>query len=339
MRSFILILLLIIIISNVVTVKKKKTRKTKATNDESENDSDSNTPEVTNEHRTLQNWLDLRREVLLLSCNIHHLNISGSHEVVANRLYNYFHPAAVQAVSVSRRPNSRKRTKPPSNVPPLAHPPSTSDHTAASITEIVRNELLSIMSSPDFHASRRQELPTVDITNQNINPQNGAPFDHSISVPANRTRTNQNINFQNGDATAPPPETLTDRPNYMRPTDTDRSGIFSGPSSLTPAAPRRVIQQVRAGEYVNFNHLLPSHTAASKEDYSIKVGAGNSAYSQPSLSLVPRVSKSNKVHDLNTWLTAWNTYARIYIHFYPGFADQLLYYQTQICRYSTQYDF
>ena len=109
------------------------------------------------------------------------------------------------------------------------------------------------------------------------------------------------------------------------------------PSAMLPAIPPAVREQLRNGEFINFNSLLPSSSPITNDDYTIKIaqGSGHDA----SLSLVPRHQVRPKIRSFNDWLTAWNNFIRCASYYHPHLANQYLYYQTMICQFASQYEF
>ena len=116
---------------------------------------------------------------------------------------------------------------------------------------------------------------------------------------------------------------------------TIRSGL-ANPSAMLPAIPAKVRDQIKQGEFVNFNLLLPSSAPPTNDDYTIKIAQGSG---DASLSLIPRNQVRPKIRTFSEWLTAWNNFIRCASFYHPHLANQFLYYQTMICQFASQYDF
>ena len=353
MRTTVL-LLLICIVSTVLSVRKKTKEKSASTN-----------PVRTNiEHddatRTLQDWLLLDREALQLICHRHHLIETGSKDVLAIRLYNFFHPSLPRTDT----PGSTIQLE----VPPATNNPSTNrirrprttqnarqalsssatvttshllssnptidttvaDHVNSSnpttavdqsntlpIANVIRNELRALLSSPEFQ-SPSSSANNIDDANSDDDAEDAVFTADQTSVPA----VSYVNNIHNGAIASALPIRSMQPP------------MFAGPSSLIAAAPKSVVNQIKRGEYISFDSLLPAPAALRVG--SVDLSQGNQG--TPALSLVPK-DNTKRVRDFSSWLTAWNTYIRIYTHFHPHMVHQLLYYQSMICKFATQYEF
>ena len=71
------------------------------------------------------------------------------------------------------------------------------------------------------------------------------------------------------------------------------------------------------------------------DEYSFKVNPGANA----SVTLVPKTQSRSEVFYLSAWLTAWNIYLRRGMIFHPHLTTQLMYYQSLICQFASQYTF
>ena len=107
------------------------------------------------------------------------------------------------------------------------------------------------------------------------------------------------------------------------------------PAATVSALPEKVLTQIKKGEFVNFDSLLPSTTPLSMDEYSFKVNPGANA----SVTLVPMAQSRPKDFYLSSWLTAWNIYLCCVMIFHPHLTTQLMYYQSLICQFASQYIF
>ena len=114
--------------------------------------------------------------------------------------------------------------------------------------------------------------------------------------------------------------------------------------SNLPPIPAAVIEKIRRGEFVNFDHLLPpsarsvtSMSTLSNLDYNIKVGSNDR--SSPSLTLVPKSGNKNKIIDYCTWVLAWSVFLQAMLVFHSHLISRLIKYQNHIARFAHQYSF
>ena len=92
------------------------------------------------------------------------------------------------------------------------------------------------------------------------------------------------------------------------------SSPFPGAATLLPL-PRSILLNIRQGEFINFDRLLPSFSPI--EEYSIEVHSNSVNASGPSVSLVPKRQHQPKAKDFHLWLTAWNIYLQAMIVSHP----------------------
>ena len=345
---FIRVFILISLLCLCFTVKRPSARKRPRTNNDVGDELDRS--------RSLSDWLHLPRSLLNLACNRYHLVSTGSFEMVANRLFNFFNDPNTNSlrtseiVSPSLEPiNSSTATIPAISVansftanpePVISAEPVVP---VASIAEIVRNEVANIMGlSQSLHHHRLPSLPSGDAPSTTLQNVNNLPNNNLVNInnlpsnsnilPNSRLTYNfstagaRQINFQDGASNinnnvgtiAPnnnllinniPIDHLLNRPGLQ--------AVNLGSSSYIPAAPARVLNQIRNREYINFNNLLPSAVAASSDDFSIQINTDNNEYQVSSGSTSRSTKNRPKVRDLNSWLAAWNTFIRCTTYFHP----------------------
>ena len=110
------------------------------------------------------------------------------------------------------------------------------------------------------------------------------------------------------------------------------------PSDMLPSIPSNTIKKIQSGEFVNFEHLLPSAATFSTNDFAIHLNSDATANNN-TFSITPRSASKSRIRDLHSWLLAWNNYYRTVIHFKPSLASQLAYYSSMIAQYANQYAF
>ena len=115
-----------------------------------------------------------------------------------------------------------------------------------------------------------------------------------------------------------------------------------------PPIPKRILDKIKIGEYVNFDHLLPpslnisaSSVASSLSmddvgEYDINV---TNTDGTPRISLGQKTFGKSRVKDFSSWCLAWSNYLRCMVFFFPELTQELVTYQTLIIQFSNQYVF
>ena len=115
--------------------------------------------------------------------------------------------------------------------------------------------------------------------------------------------------------------------------------VISGPGTNSTSSPRQSFSSIAialgdrvgpklkvkiwANEYVDSGCLLSLRP--STERYSLSLAPSGTSSAQPQLNLEP-VHAAKKIHSLNQWLTAFNTFVAIYVEKYPSDATRLMKY-------------
>ena len=99
-------------------------------------------------------------------------------------------------------------------------------------------------------------------------------------------------------------------------------------SSLPQHLPPKIITSIRNGEYIDFNSLLSENVDGHDEHLEISFDSlGNSGLSIPVSLTQP---KRQRIDSIERWLTAFNTFASVAVHFSPYKASELFAYQQSI---------
>ena len=115
-------------------------------------------------------------------------------------------------------------------------------------------------------------------------------------------------------------------------TSSSSSSSSTGPSAVSPFVactaipPKHLIRRIRLGKFIKFDKLLPVHDElvfGGRE----RLGTGNKRQ---------RPAK-RQVHDLASWLEAWNIFLAVRVQSHPREALQLVKYQAIICHLFTAY--
>ena len=124
---------------------------------------------------------------------------------------------------------------------------------------------------------------------------------------------------------------------------TDSRGRYQ--SLSLPPLPKRALDRIKQGEYVNFDTLLPPSSLSGSTVSSLPMDdAGEYDISVRSVDGSPRISFSQakgkgKIKDYNSWSLAWSIYLRCMVQFFPRLIHQLVSYQSYIAQFATQYMF
>lgn len=289
-----------------ISAGKERKSKRKQTN-ESLVENDNNDEFVA---RTLDEWCSLSREALRLQCNDLHLLSSGSIPALAQRIYDLYHPP----VSVS---DNHETIASNLSLPVVNSATNTNTPNAVDITSIIREQVTLLLRSGEIVLPSRQQevVPTGNSVNPPL-PDNVGSFPPYGNVPA---ATNDPHLFTLNNSLSREPQSL---------------GTSSSTNNLPPV-PKQVLEKIKQGEFINFDTLLPSNTPSSTDEYTLKVSPGLDA----SVTLVPRSQARPKVNDFSSWLSAWNVYLRCMSFYFPHLINQLIYYQSLICQFASQYTF
>ena len=315
--------MLVLCITLVVDAGKQKGRKTRS--------SLSTSLAVENyQTKSLAEWRAMSMEALHLACNALHITATGPRYVVADRLYQFFHPSAsvdgmddaINETVVKRQPETlilptlaNNNTATGSNTG-LSSDPVPQQDISTMIREEVQRALGNILANS--HTSSLQQ-PSVDTP----------MFPHRplASQPSNIAMSSSSSTLPEAMLPALLTNTLTHRQQQNRSTSQSVEGM--------PPLPQSVIDKIKNGEFVNFDLLLPNRSPVQSDEYTFKVIGG----STPSVALVPNNQKKPKVTDFNSWMVAWNNFIRSYGIFHPNRLHELIRYQAIICDLASQYTF
>ena len=282
--------------------------------------------------RSIQDWSCFPDEVLRFTAESLNLPASGQSSTLARRIFNHYAESRQNdQPSVQRRTDSNplpiQSNEPRSfaladNLP--ANPsPSLLSHDRATAQQLSTGQSHPTVNEETTHMLRsliRSELSShMAGLSQNIN---------SNSDQHSSRRIQANTNPMDELPTPPP----------IGPSLESASGSDT-PSQFLPALPGKVIDQIRNRNFdINFELLLPSPTPQADE-YEMKISDAHETASNPVVSLIPRKSTRIKITSFPTWLTAWNNFIRATNYYHPQLTSQLLFYQSRISFYATQYDF
>ena len=314
MKFFSIVIVVVVIIFISVVIGGKQSKGTRCIRRTDPNSTSVLSNAATDSQKTLAKWLQLPKESLVLRCSNLHLVSRGSVNILANHLFTYYLPTAT--LSTAALPSSHNVIV-TSMVPPVI---STGD--TGTISDIVRQELRAIFSSGDF-TDMLPFMPTTTTTDLD------SP---AVDLTYNGRPELRSPNVQTPLVVSSPPLAMPVHhlhPNQQQPT-----------SSRLPAPPSTVLKKIQAGDFVNFNDLLPhSMSPSTSNDFTIQVSQ-SSATNPTSLSLVARSQSSRaKVYDFSSWLQAWNNFLRATMYYHHMLTDELLFYQSMMCQHGTRYIF
>ena len=275
-------------------------------------------PEPSDKSR--EDWLRCTPEVLRLACNAMNLASTGSRPVMADRLWSFYHPPQ-EAVTDNINEDEGALDAVQFELPTSASATITSTDMNSIIAQQVRLEIQRF-----FTQNSTLTLPGIP---QRTNPLPQPPTSLASQAMAA--------------AASPPPlaslQQLMSWPQSSSAPDiapTTQAPTPGTPSFQSmPALPKAVIDKIRAGEFVNFDNLLPNHSPVSNEEFAFKVVGGSS----PSVSLVPKHQTKPKISNFNSWMVAWTNFVRAYTIFWPHRIQEMILYQATIADYANQFSF
>ena len=260
--------------------------------------------------RSLADWKALSRESLVLQCNAVNIRATGSPTALAQRLYNHFQQLVVTSAAFTVT-HSTPAT--PAALPsPQPLPSNFQDILRSEFRRFLSEQTL---SSSDIAATLNPSSPTVDL---------------SAAPPATGNIIHNGTVFPGQDVAG---QSVINNVPVL-----SLSSPFPGAATLPPL-PQSLLLNIRRGEFINFDQLLPSVSPLAIDEYSIEVHSNSVNASGPSVSLVPKRQHQPKAKDFHSWLTAWNIYLQAMIVYHPHLVSQLIHYQATITRFVTQYSF
>ncbi|XP_057305537.1 uncharacterized protein LOC130642881 isoform X1 [Hydractinia symbiolongicarpus] len=125
------------------------------------------------------------------------------------------------------------------------------------------------------------------------------------------------------------------------------SASLAPSASSLPAIPKRVLEKIRTGEYVNFDLLLPPGLNSSSSalsslamddvgEFDLRIREMDG---RPTVSLNQKSFNKSKVKDFHSWCLAWSNYFMCMLHYFPHLTSQLLGYQQMVVNFANQYEF
>ena len=267
-------------------------------------------------NRSAVQWAELSDEVLNLACLDAHLAGAGPRESLIARLVDFYRspPTSTAATNSTSVLSAHTSTTGPLVSPAVIPPPAqvvtttmtgtTASHVAVDISSIVAQEV------------RRHLANMVTSTTSVVASRPSTGTDASVAPSGNL------FSFS---IDSPVPDNCRSLP----------SASASGARPSLPAVPRAAIDKIKAGEYVNFDVLLPNYTPMSHDEYAFQLVGG----ADPSVCLVPKNQAKPKVSNFNAWMVAWSNFMQIYTSFWPHRVGELITYQSIICDFASQFSF
>ena len=297
---------------------------------------------------TLSNLASLPAKMLRLQLKRYKLSPIGNKTTIANRLYQFLHPAVS------------------SNITPtgLEQPPTAveTSHTTPSTINVPRQimEQLSL-----FFQQFNNAIPITSMDTAGNNPPSAGDTTHdiddSLSVASNQpaapisqhlsiayTTSNPAVTATVptfSQATTTQPFTSTSVPALGQPTANQLLMSTSAPlfaqhianQTSSPPVPPRIQDRIVRGEFVDFASLLPK--AMFSGALEPETGRSLTVQLAPSGDDVSIQLASNvrKITSFSSWMEAWNIYLSIVIEHTPARATEFVAYQCIITSASIQY--
>jgi hypothetical protein len=130
--------------------------------------------------------------------------------------------------------------------------------------------------------------------------------------------------------TSLPPSTVpTDDPiapyiasRQITPPKSHRPPFDAGPGR--PPIPAKLVDQIKAGEYVEFADLLPDSLRDNEVPQELMLADQKV--------LIPKRTRKKEIKDFPSWLECWTAFVRVLLTFYPGRALEMIQYLDIILR-------
>ena len=120
------------------------------------------------------------------------------------------------------------------------------------------------------------------------------------------------------------------------------TGVTSPLTVQQPPVPAKTKQRILRGEFIDFNSLLPEalypvkHGASPSPSFSLRLSTDPSTEGEMVIAQQKPASR-RAVHDLPSWMEAWNIYVSAIVAQHPACAASLLAYQRIICDASIRF--
>ena len=295
--------------------------------------------------KSKEDWLSMRKNVLVLKCQTLGLPSDGDNEVLAERLVEHFTfriesetaptdvmtteqqecSAPNDAPSISDQSQSpirgrsskgkerkRKRESAVNNVNTV--------NTSSNITYFTRDELRNLMRDTiSNYVDHRATTADVAVCSYSAVPQNNHLYQNSI---------------------LPRQQSFPRRSGYDDDQDVfgDQSENEFGEEIITengvalPPLPRNIISDIRSGKFVNFDKLLPFSTNPDVKDGLSLLPGRNGGFI-----LQPKNDNRAKVVDFYSWSLAWSVFVLYFTYFHPHRYLELLGYHNRASELASQY--
>ena len=277
--------------------------------------------------RSAKEWEAFPLEVLRMTAQGLNLPSTGQRRALANRLVRYYQENSEQPVSSSLAVGF-----------PIPHSSSatiTGPYLPSSCPSNRNYQPVPTMSS-----SSSTPIPSTGLSNSPLPPStnDNAPLQSLL-----RSMIQQELSSHVREPQHPTTSTSPDPiqpPFIVSPAPpTQASSSQSYPSQYLPPMPGKQIDQIRQSLFdVDFALLLPS-PSPTEDSYSFEVLEAGDSVHRPTVSVIPKKAGRAKVDDQQSWLRAWNNFLRTAVYYHPHLAPQLLFYQSRMCFYFTQYQF
>ena len=350
--EFLLIYFMIVSFNSVICGPKQP-KKPKLDNDKGEA---SKRGTLQYKHFTREQWDIIQREELEMVAQSHQLNPRPlSDTSLRSLLYDIYNPPQANQGSTSPVSAARRDLPPPGS--------ATNDNTkqattSANTQQQQQQTTVSLTTTGSGSGSYYPPLTTPNVRGENHSSELSGQVRSMINDQITATLAQFFSNQNQSSSTRQAPSLF--QPNVNNPSLPAVSPIISSsqkeqdgslfsdqtprPSSLRlPAVPSSVIQRIRRGEFVNFDHLLPQNLGRSTESQislsfdgeklllSNNDGTGSS-------STTTNKTKA-KVVDFFTWSLAWTLFFQTMIQFRAYLAEKLLRYQFYITHLANLYSF
>ena len=322
---------------------------------------------LADQRRTLPEWNNLARAVLVLKCNEYNLVTKGSQKQMAERLHNHFqaiknNELLNESLESIAQEDQDDQTLPINNdsAPNLQQSttPSVSEFASSlqSLTEIVIDLANAWEKTGVEKESSAKRKRTVSVSSSTSSSEtDGSESDSS----SDESSSEDDAQVEGNTTAASSKKSMHDRRTVKNHGHNDRSDHSSSHKSKRrknsrsksklydfsseedadglPTLPQQTLKKIKACEFVNFNSLLSSILFSPENDDLDNLKYDTNFSNKKGLSLKASNPTKCKVCDLPSFMEAWNAFLKATLYYDTDMLDELLGYQKLICDLSARY--
>ena len=280
--------------------KKSKKTVTNTTDPQPESNNPAITISLAPESRSLQQWIDLGKEVLVLSANAISVQSTGTADEIAQRLFDVYQRNGEQREASSSAVTASSTIGNPRTIPNGGAIPRT-------------QQSIPVQSAPVTPPVIEGVVPTQGVSQHGIDP------DHLANTIRQEVMSSISTLFQHQDPVL----------GRHRPLDNPHPQS----SHPLPPIPAPVLERIRRGEFVNFDLLLPNNVPSEvRSSYAMSLNSSDPTQGPTVVFRDNNSGTRNRVTDLHSWFLAWSLFFHACLIFRPHIADKMEKYQCFISK-------